>query len=405
VNVNGLDLSLETHHANDLQSIAEACVTLTLAVGAFPFGSLWPSFRAIDGLDIHAQNRLSFYQFTQNFPMLPPSPVPPMLPRSSKYFAPPKSSREILAEERLKEELLEEAVAKLAAEAQAEKNQLKLEEGRQAVQSFENENGSDNSDDDKRGSSRDRDKAASKRRMTKRRDNVTRMTMGVNAEQILKMQITAAVCGVPTRKSRIDHVTPEPPLRRGGKLRLDTYDRVRIDDAPVLPLVARTDLATLRPVSCVWPGINSSAMDTVKRVMTFNDFPAQKVPPIPTAAGHALYLNSAGQFAVRSAGGGAVVDDPVERPVTSWSSSTLKYGERRLKMTEGKEESQALIRCGQDIDTTVVWNGIIINAYLPCMGVYGHLKLGKKKKQEVISDYESVKGSEADVTLQGSFEL
>jgi hypothetical protein len=387
VNVNGLELSLETNNASELQSIVEACVTQALGCGAFPFGTLWSQYHHVDGLDVHAQNRLAFATFTRDFPMLPPPPVPPALSRADDYFAPPKSSREILAEERLKEELLEEAVAKLAAEAQAEKNQLKLEEGRQAVQSFDNEYGSDDDDDDKRGSSKDR--SASKRRMTKRRENVTRMTMGVNAEQVLKMQITAAVTGVPTRKSSIDYVPPEPPQRRAGRLHLDAYDRVRVDEAPIIPSVNRSALSSLRPVSSVWPAPNSAVVESTKRSMNFVEFPAKQptTPQAPAGAG-ALYLTSTGQFAIRSRSGsnnnttGSAADVMAEQqpPVTSWSLGALRYPERRLKVTEDMRQAVELIEASRDADISVEWKGLTINSYMPCMGVYGHIKTPKKKR-------------------------
>ena len=301
--------------------------------------------------------------------------MPPVLCRAPNFFYPPRSSREILAEERMKEELLEEAVAKLAAEAQAEKNQMKLEEGRQAVHKFDKEYGSDNSDDEKHKDKHE-SRGTSNRRMTRRRDQNNRMTMGVNAEQVLKLQITASVCGVPSKKSRIEHTAPEPPQKSGGRLKMDAYDRARIEDTPVIEIAPVTDFSTLRPVSLIWPGMLSPVLSNFRLQLQADaqaKFQQQQQQQQLLNEGLGHFHDSGDLYGRRESA----------EVTGQWNIEARTYQNRYMEQENAKYDSIALIgMLPEPYEPT----GILpVNDYYPCMGVLNHLQKKKKKQMRPVN--------------------
>ncbi len=185
--------------------------------------------------------------------------------------------------------------------------------------------------------------------------------MGINTEQILKNQITAAVSGVPTRKSRIDSVMPEAPRRKGGRIMLDAYDRVRVDEAPILAATVATDLRQLRPVSMMWPSPTSPTLDSV--LQTLSDEGISCVQKWKSKNG---------------AYKGAIVNAVLESEKVGWNDRV------RLDSVVGAVTE---IRRPDWNLSEVDMSGNGFTSYVPCMGVYRHIKrfgrLKRIKHQEI----------------------
>jgi hypothetical protein len=153
---------------------------------------------------------------------------------SPDYFDVPKSRLEILMEERAEEEALDAERARLASELRNERIQRTLESGRREVQGYD-----DSDSDDDEGGKRKGDSSKSKRRLSSvfgsagGKSMLQRKSSSGGRSNNIQNKINAAACGVPLGRDPGEGV-PAMPARKQGKLKLERFERAKLNEKPSL---------------------------------------------------------------------------------------------------------------------------------------------------------------------------
>ena len=143
-------------------------------------------------------------------------------------------------EERAEEEALDAERARLASELRNERIARTLESGRKEVQGYDDETDSDEEKEKKKPSV-----AKAKRRLssvfgsTAGKSMIQRKSSAGGLNNNIQAKINAAACGVPLGRDPGEGV-PDMPARKQGKLKLERFERAKLNAKPSLASNTRT---------------------------------------------------------------------------------------------------------------------------------------------------------------------